>query len=34
VGHKAFAFGTDALPLDNFFTGIAGAHRRLPFLFS
>lgn len=32
VGHKTFAFGTDALPLDDFFTGIAGAHERLPFL--
>jgi hypothetical protein len=29
VSHETFAFGTDALPLDNFFTGIAGAHGRL-----
>ena len=32
VGHKTFAFGTDALPLNDLFTGIAGAHERLPFL--
>lgn len=31
VGHKAFAFGADALPLNDFFTGIAGAHRHSPF---
>ncbi len=33
VSHKAFAFGTDALPLNDLFTGIAGAHERPPFLF-
>jgi hypothetical protein len=31
MGHKTFALGTDALPLNNFFTGIAGAHERPPF---
>jgi hypothetical protein len=27
MSHKAFALRADALPLNDFFTGIAGAHR-------